>query len=571
MYSRVPPPPPPAGGSVEDNDYPMEEGLVTVPLTRENITLLQALSQPSRLRRRVAPNFETISWNDPDHMQYNLSGYRPSLSEDAAQGTGAGGARKFDTHALPRTAAKDTPRGERDDSGSSSRRGRGNAPAKYNVDAGRPQKYQEYPSDGERQREVDSAKQGGRGGRQLPARPSAPLPSSCANEPSSTGSGAGLRTRLPNDDDAESDSDMDYGTGRNEPSKTGGLNVRAVADQFNRANEARLSPPMGTREKGTTRQEVLPSNDIYASRDSDDASYQKRPAEAPTSYGAGQRESSGLDENDNLYPDPDENVNDNSIHPRPPLRDTWERPYSDDSDEPPRRGYNGTDDNDDNHKYPPYSADEDRPSYGEEEKYLRGEVTSYDDEVMAVPSNRNQPRRPLAPPPQSASRPNRRAAPLAREQTNSKNPQAYATRQEVTTTYRKTKQHKSRHNPKAFRNKTTHSWISTNTTTTVILPAATVQLVPLSGFAPVVEEVPMEGQWASQPPYRLNAPQMGNTHTAAGYPHQPSQMIVLDDSEDVAAAANNTRGRAATSLPPLQRRAYDSANNAALYDSMPEL
>jgi hypothetical protein len=661
-------------GGADNYAYPAEnDDLMTVPLTRENITLLQALSQPSRLRRRVAPNFETVSWDDPDHMQYSLSGYRPPRSEDTATARSGGGVRKTGAYPPQRPSVKDNdgsadfnddPQRWSSRGGAGGGGGRGAAPVEmHGVDTERPRKYQEYvappfsqPSSGRNNNnnsggdrrcgyngeleEVEDEDQ--RCLRRHPERPPPPLPA-----------GRQQQHRSDNDDEAEGnedyynddDGDMytnegsegDVAAGRSEPNKPGRLNMQAFEDQFNRAEQrpARQGGAggsvRGTGENGTTRREDLPMREIYASRDSDDASYKKRPVDPHISRWCGeQRRAEDDDGSDGDYgysvdssrptrfqeftaSSSEEDNNSNSgwgrrndardqgrggaygdgeregrgrpegdaydaCKNRRQLRDNWEKPRSESDDDragrgtthnaypPSQRGHRGHPSNDDDK--------EERQSYdtydGDADAELCGDVVSCDSDTMAVPSNRQQqqPRRPQPPPsaPHTAARhtappplPLPPAAPM-RGRAYPKGPQpVYATREERTLRHTKN----TRHNPKAFKNKTTHTWISTNTTTTVILPAATVQLVPMSGLALHVEEIPVEDRWATAQPYMLNAPQQ------AGYQHRPSQMIVLDDSEDV--TANETNGRVASSLPQLPRRAYHSANTTNLHTSMPEL
>lgn len=97
----------------------------------------------------------------------------------------------------------------------------------------------------------------------------------------------------------------------------------------------------------------------------------------------------------------------------------------------------------------------------------------------------------------------------------------------------------ARHGVNRFINRTTHSWISTNTTTTVILPSATVQVVP----AFQVEEV-IDGDVDPSTMAEGVADGLPPRYVTAGA-HGPSQMVVLDE-EDV-----SRMQRISNSLPNL--------------------
>ncbi|KAG5482385.1 hypothetical protein LSCM4_05643 [Leishmania orientalis] len=113
------------------------------------------------------------------------------------------------------------------------------------------------------------------------------------------------------------------------------------------------------------------------------------------------------------------------------------------------------------------------------------------------------------------------------------------------------KERSKRHNPRAFRNRTTYTWVSTNTTTSVILPHATVQLVPLSTFPNAEDVQPVEGCWAVAAPLSPPSPYALSSRSVSSYHQRRSQMEVLDDSAESPAKARN---RAGNSLPHLPSR-----------------
>lgn len=128
---------------------------------------------------------------------------------------------------------------------------------------------------------------------------------------------------------------------------------------------------------------------------------------------------------------------------------------------------------------------------------------------------------------------------------------------------------KKKHHKTPFVNRTTHSWISTNTTTTVILPSATVQVVPMPNYPATAMMMdgayaaPVDGRWAnSVSPYLL--PGSGGASVPAYHP-RPSQMVVLEDGEE----AMLSRMYASGSLPPLQRGVMhgSASGNGHLYHS----
>ncbi|KAG5482558.1 hypothetical protein CUR178_05700 [Leishmania enriettii] len=128
------------------------------------------------------------------------------------------------------------------------------------------------------------------------------------------------------------------------------------------------------------------------------------------------------------------------------------------------------------------------------------------------------------------------------------------------------KEPSKRHNPRAFRNRTTYTWVSTNTTTSVILPHATVQLVPLSTF-PIAEDVqPVEGCWTVAAPLSPPSPYALSSRSVSSYHQRRSQMEVLDDSAESPVKARN---RAGNSLPHLPSRCR--AAEVGVFRSMPAL
>ncbi|KPI84964.1 hypothetical protein ABL78_5979 [Leptomonas seymouri] len=617
VYSHLSPP---VGGSA-DGEYQAEGGFMTAPLTRENITLLQALSQPSRLRTHVTPNFEVVSWGDPDFTPYNLSDYRPPRSDGAAPGVLDRGERRPNGAPVGGRGEGASHNGEGcggDASGPGPRQGRG------------------------RQNGVGLRDEQDERPRQYPERPPPPLPSSRQRQPWSASNDAQLYPHRSDSCDYDYAHDSEYDDGdddeisevgivanasnvprsREAPSTVGRLDMRALEEQFTRVAEPAARQAGGIDEKGNARREDLPRHDIYASLSQDDLSYTKRPAEKLPSQFDGQctesddasnvdgsrpprfEESRSVRERGSLrgerrgssnadIEDYDESERfDNPRNERRPLRDTWERPRSDGgSDRHPRCGYNttsnyppsaphyfyGQSNEDDTQNYNPYYSTHDIDEGG-----LRDDLVSYDNDnadLMEVPSHRRQlnpPRRPQPPPPApampAASQNSRRSAPSTIPPhaapisgcTYLKGPLVYSRHEEKTV---KQKQRSTQRNPKAFQNRTTHSWITTNTTTTLVLPATTVQLVPLSRFSPVVEEMPTGERWASQP-FLLSAPRV-ETPGGAGYQHRPSQMTVLDDSEDV--TVTDSRGYTRSLLPQLQRQARASANNTKLRSSMPDM
>ncbi|KAG5482035.1 hypothetical protein LSCM1_05750 [Leishmania martiniquensis] len=115
------------------------------------------------------------------------------------------------------------------------------------------------------------------------------------------------------------------------------------------------------------------------------------------------------------------------------------------------------------------------------------------------------------------------------------------------------KERSTRHNPRAFRNRTTYTWVSTNTTTSVILPSATVQLMPMSAF-PIAEEVqPVKGHWAVSAPLSPPPPYALSSRSAPAHHQRRSQMEVLDDSAEAAANARNRVGNSFPYLPSRHR------------------
>ncbi|KAG5504252.1 hypothetical protein JIQ42_06084 [Leishmania sp. Namibia] len=128
------------------------------------------------------------------------------------------------------------------------------------------------------------------------------------------------------------------------------------------------------------------------------------------------------------------------------------------------------------------------------------------------------------------------------------------------------KERSKRHNSRAFGNRTTYTWVSTNTTTSVILPHATVQLVPLSTF-PIAEDVqPVEGCWAVAAPLSPPSPYALSSRSVSSYHQRRSQMEVLDDSAESPVKARN---RAGNSLPHLPSRGR--AEEVRVLRSMPAL
>ncbi|KPA77935.1 hypothetical protein ABB37_06711 [Leptomonas pyrrhocoris] len=607
VYSRLPPPSPPSADDAEEGKYAAAEELMAAPLTRANVTLLQALSQPSRLRRRVAPTFEILSWDGPEQMTYNLNSYR-------APGT------QLSSRTINRNVDRDGYNGQRyhdDDDGhvgSAWRGDRGSGVAAAEEDVAPPSLYSRADERAGGARSAERDEEEVRASRQHPERPPPPLPWSRQYEPSSTSSGTRLRPR-PSDDrddddeawqeggdpDEEDVSEVDYEPNHydnhhdnvlpsgGEPNKTGRLNMRAFEERFNAADEAPALQAGETGKNGTTRREDLPMRVIYASHDSDDASYRKRPVDVPPppppppprrQWGgqpqereedcnvdrsrparfreeAGSAEASGssgrgrgaLREEGRGSFDEDRDddgsareFDEDTGKGRRPLRDTWERPRSDHhdtscrNDARPHRGSYNEAHNDDHNTSPSSSsvpqgdaraADREKEEHRSDDPYYRPYDDDYTDdedealcgEVISCDSYDAERKPPQRPPrrPQPASHPTRRSAPRTvppppaapvHGHSSPKGPQLHARRGEKTAPQNKRKR-TARHNPKAFKNTTTYSWISTNTTTTVILPAATVQLVPLAGvYHPVVEEVPTEERWASSP-YQQGVPQVG--------------------------------------------------------------
>ncbi|CAG9572147.1 conserved hypothetical protein [Leishmania major strain Friedlin] len=115
----------------------------------------------------------------------------------------------------------------------------------------------------------------------------------------------------------------------------------------------------------------------------------------------------------------------------------------------------------------------------------------------------------------------------------------------------KKKTRSNKHNPRAFLNRTTHTWVSTNTTTTVILPPATVQLVPMSALAMSEVRQPVDGRWAATAVLPPPSPYSLSSQSMLGYQQRCSQMEVLDDSGN---SISNGRKHVGNSLPCLPSR-----------------
>ncbi|CAJ1987700.1 hypothetical protein conserved [Leishmania donovani] len=115
----------------------------------------------------------------------------------------------------------------------------------------------------------------------------------------------------------------------------------------------------------------------------------------------------------------------------------------------------------------------------------------------------------------------------------------------------KKKTRSNKHNPRAFLNRTAHTWVSTNTTTTVILPPATVPLVPMSAFAMAEVRQPVDGRWAASAVLPPPSPHSMSSQSMPGYQQRRSQMEVLDDSGN---SISNGRKHVGNSLPCLPSR-----------------
>lgn len=95
-----------------------------------------------------------------------------------------------------------------------------------------------------------------------------------------------------------------------------------------------------------------------------------------------------------------------------------------------------------------------------------------------------------------------------------------------------------------FLNKTTRTWISTHTTTTIVLPSATVQVVPVlrrqsapSAMGLIADEGPY------MPPYLAHSQCRG----------VPSQMVVLSEGENESSLSDQAHRRASTSYNTVPR------------------
>ncbi|GET87466.1 hypothetical protein, conserved [Leishmania tarentolae] len=106
----------------------------------------------------------------------------------------------------------------------------------------------------------------------------------------------------------------------------------------------------------------------------------------------------------------------------------------------------------------------------------------------------------------------------------------------------------NKHNPRAFRNRTTHTWVSTNTTTTVVLPPATVQLVPMSPFAMAEARHLVDHRWAAAvlPPA---SPYSVSSQSMPGYQLRHSQMEVLEDNGRSSFSGRKPIGNSLPCLP----------------------
>lgn len=109
----------------------------------------------------------------------------------------------------------------------------------------------------------------------------------------------------------------------------------------------------------------------------------------------------------------------------------------------------------------------------------------------------------------------------------------------------------SKHNPRAFLNRTAHTWVSTSTTTTVILPPATVQLVPMPAFAMAEVRQPVDGHWGAAAVLPPPSPYSLSSQSMPGYQQRRSRMEVLDDSGNF---ISNGRKDIGNSLPCLPSR-----------------
>lgn len=557
VYQRAPPPAPPAshpgGGGLQHHtassaSAPAES--LSMQLTRDNMTLLQALVQPTRHRRRVQPQFETLSLDDPDYMTYSLTGYWPRSAHGGADGGGAtrpvrpsaaatpsssgGGGYAVDEGRQPRyqecTAPPAPPiarRGSRDgraadadgDSGSDY------AAGVYADEAGAPHRppgrraaeeqedswgsdapglrgaYTGYDDDGEAvppPRRVDAQS------RQHPTRPPPPHPT---GHPRDYAAGSGAAAPYDAGDD-----EGEYASARAPRYQRNG----DYAVDTSRPQRFCEAVPLPEEARGGRRAPHAEGGDDWADT-------------------AGQEEDNNSG-NDGAY--------ENGVHGTDPNE------YFDDDDyaeegAPWDGAYHGEDvENSTSDNHAPHTGRNARAS----DPALQQQHRPYPPGAYAAEDHPRSLKRPAAVGPHRGGKPARDGADGARSHSTKKKRGAH------------------RHNPRAFQNRTTHTWVSTNTTTTVILPSATVQLMPMAAFS-VTEET--HGQWATPAgalpparpaPYALNAP------PAQGYQPHRSQMEVLDDSADNSA---NQRSRFNNSLPYLPRREH--VPDADRYHSMPEL
>ncbi|KAK7198886.1 hypothetical protein NESM_000855100 [Novymonas esmeraldas] len=501
------PPPPPAVRARRDSPVGVASAItesIAPQITRDGTTLLQALAQPTRYRRRVQPNFELLSLDAPDYLEYNLSGYWPTAASDTGPRRAAphsnGGGRPATQEgtappppSLSRAGAAAYGADERDGrapihGGANAVDQRTHRPARpppphptdrpfervapppsqtettaaAAADLRRQPPLQSYPATSQQTRHggvVDGAGAARTGDEQ--SRP--PLRGSQAAPHSRPAAEAG--TRPPRDTDAGDESDGEYG----------GATWHDDLDDSNGSHNGDEGYLVGN----------APYDNSSSSR----------------SRGSG--DSSGGDRGRGGAPLP----------PPPPPPPAWSTNPS--QQQPPPH---------DRASSPAVSA----PS------------------TYAPPPRPRPTRHVQRPVPVEAGPPPRQHPQRSADARPGRLPSAAAAAPQRT-------KRASRHHPHAFENRTTHTWVSTNTTTTVILPSATVQLVPLSAFA-VAGDVAAarDGSWgpatalsAPASPYALRSP------PAPGYQQRRSRMEVLEESAD-AGAPVHLPVRAA--MPPASTR-----------------
>ncbi|CAM37750.1 conserved hypothetical protein [Leishmania braziliensis MHOM/BR/75/M2904] len=605
----MPPPPPPPPVS-NQHGTPVEVASVTTESvssqpTWENIRLLQGLVQLTRCRRRVQPQFETFSLDEPDYIEYNLKGYGP-------QDLGDGDAVAYDRSAR-RQIGSDS-RGDATVPAAQSLRSAGVAPPSPSAADGGPYHMGPYNVGRDRQPRCQA-----RTAQSPPALPGAVCRGTFSRDHPSPGRGA--------EEEEEWDTSLSGLHGVEGEYSDSGDGAGAAYDREAHDDACyhskRPSPqhPKGQPHEYSSSWQPSAENSSRRPFTSDTrAEREKRqPGHYPASNShrlssdGGARWHSGHDgcgdaataERQGVYDPRAGEYNVESSHPQffqgvlPVTAQRYERlPVAGANGGP--SGTIGNDHNGEVHEGEGFDDgdgaagwedaldewDGDEAAGGEEWRGRGdGAYRSHDDGTEGEPSyHRLSPSSSKAQqtyPPQRAALPVEASAPLLPHpcqrftrgvQWEAANVSTLQPPMLVEGDARRlsrweNKKRRSKHNPRAFQNRTTYTWVSTNTVTSVMLPPVTVQLVPMPTCAMTEEGHSVDGRWAGpaaafSPP----SPHTLSSTSVSGYQQRRSQMEVLDDSAE---SSSKTRNLVGNSLPYLPRR--NKVEQGVVYRSMPQL